>query len=134
VIVVDTNLLVDAYVPRARTPLVEAVLARDPQWAAPLLWRSEFRNVLLRLIADGLLHLADALRIADEAERRMRGGEHQVVSTTVLRLAAASGCTAYDCEFVAVAQETASRLVTSDAQVLKAFRGLAITPERFARQ
>jgi predicted nucleic acid-binding protein len=64
----------------------------------------------------------------------MRGGEHQVVSTTVLRLAAASGCTAYDCEFVAVAQETASRLVTSDAQVLKAFRGLAITPERFARQ
>jgi len=35
----------------------------------------------------------------------MMGQEYQVVSSDVLRLAARSGCTAYDCEFVALAQE-----------------------------
>jgi predicted nucleic acid-binding protein len=134
VIVVDTNLVVDYHIPRPRTLLAEAVLARDPMWAAPALWRSEFRNVLVTLIDDGLLGLDDALRLASHAERRMAAGEHHVTTDSVLRLALGSGCTAYDCEFVALAQDLEARLVTSDAEVLKAFPGLAITPERFARQ
>ncbi len=132
-IVVDTNLLLDYHLARPRTPLAEAVLARDPAWAAPVLWRSEFRNALVRLILDGVLEVGTALRLAGHAERRMAPGEHQVTSEAVLRLATNSGCTAYDCEFVALAQDLDARLVTSDADVLKAFPGLAVTPERFAR-
>jgi len=134
VIVVDTNLLVDYHVPRPRTSLAEAVLARDPVWSAPMLWRSEFRNVLVLLIDDGLLEIEDALRLANHAERRMAAGEYHVLSEAVLRLAIDSGCSAYDCEFVALAQDLGTRLVTSDAELLKAFPGVAVTPERFARQ
>lgn len=133
-IVVDTNLVVDYHVPRPRTFIAEAVLARDPVWAAPALWRSEFRNVLVTLVHDGLLDLAAALRLANHAERRMRAGEHHVISEAVLRLAVESRCTAYDCEFVALAQDLGARLVTSDAAILKAFPGLALTPERFVRK
>ena len=133
-IVVDTNLVLDYHIVRPRTPLAEAVLARDPAWTAPVLWRSEFRNALVRLILDGLLDAETALRLASYAERRMAPGEHQVTSAAVLRLATDSGCTAYDCEFVALAQDLGARLITSDAEVLKAFPGLAVTPERFVRQ
>jgi predicted nucleic acid-binding protein len=134
VIVVDTNLLLDYHLTRPRTLLAEAVLARDPAWAAPVLWRSEFRNALVRLVFDGMLEAEAALRLAASAERRMAGGEHQVTSELVLRLAMFSGCSAYDCEFVALAQDLGARLVTSDVEILEAFPGVATTPERFARR
>jgi predicted nucleic acid-binding protein len=134
VIVVDTNVLIDYYIERGRTTVAETVLDRDPLWSAPLLWRSEFRNVLADLIADDIVQLADAVRAMHDAELLMAGHEYQVISETVLRLATQSGCTAYDCEFVALAQDLGARLVTSDTEILKAFPGLAVTPERFARQ
>jgi predicted nucleic acid-binding protein len=51
----------------------------------------------------------------------LRGGEYEVSSAAVLELVAASDCTAYDCEFVAVASHLGTRLVTMDAKLLKAF-------------
>ena len=133
-IVIDTNLLVDYYLDRGRTELAEIVLDRDPLWMAPLLWRSEFRNVLVDLIADGIVQLVDAVRAMHDAELLMGGHEYQVMSEAVLRLATGSGCTAYDCEFVALAEDLGTRLVTSDAELLKAFPGLAVAPERFVRR
>ena len=44
-----------------------------------------------------------------------------------------SGCTAYDCEFVALADVHQVPLVTVDRRILKAFPKLAISLERFAR-
>ena len=51
----------------------------------------------------------------------MRGQEYAVTSLSVLRLAAGSGCSAYDCEFVALAQDLNIPPVTVDRQVLGAF-------------
>ncbi len=67
-IVVDTNLLIYLYVHGQHTVRAEAVLARDPRWVAPLLWRSEFRNVLAGLVRRRAMGLADALRIVSDAE------------------------------------------------------------------
>ena len=131
-IVADTNLLVYLYVHGDGTERAEAVLARDPQWAAPLLWRSEFRNTLIGLVRHRALRLDEALQIANDAERWMRGREFSVLSHHVLGLAARSGCSAYDCEFVALAEDLAMPLVTSDRALLKAFSTIAMTPEAFA--
>jgi predicted nucleic acid-binding protein len=131
VIVADTNLLIYLYVQGQRTEESEAVLKRDAAWAAPLLWRSEFRNALIGLVRKDALTLDEALSFVDEAERWLAGHEYSVVSRHVLTLARQSGCSAYDCEFVALAQDLGLPLVTTDQQILKAFPTIAFSPSAF---
>ncbi len=45
-IVVDTNVIAYLYLSNERSQQVERLLEKDSEWAAPLLWRSELRNVL----------------------------------------------------------------------------------------
>jgi predicted nucleic acid-binding protein len=126
VIVVDTN-VVAALVLRGRDyEAARSLLRRDDDWSAPRLWRSEFLNLLSTLLRSEQLDLDAAVDLAREAEDRLAEREYSVPSAIVLRLAAESGCTAYDCEFVAVARELGVRLVTQDAQVLKAFPKVAV--------
>jgi predicted nucleic acid-binding protein len=130
-IVADTNLLIYLYVQGQRTEESEAVLQRDALWAVPLLWRSEFRSSLIGLFRAHVLQLDDALVMIDEAERWLTGREYSVLSRQVLTLASRSGCSAYDCEFVALAQDLEVPLVTTDRQILKAFPTIAVPPSAF---
>ena len=59
-IVVDTNIIGYLYLTSDRSLQVERALCKDPAWVAPLLWRSEFRNVLALYLRQGLLSLEDA--------------------------------------------------------------------------
>ena len=56
-----------------------------------------------------------------EAEALMLGSEFEVDSRAVLELVRSSDCSAYDCEFVALAIQLDTKLVTMDGQVLRAF-------------
>lgn len=124
-IVVDTNVLAYLYLPGEHTAAAEALLARQPDWAAPVLWRSELRNVLAGCLRRGLLTFEQASAIQLEAQVLMQGAEHEVDSRQVLQLAQRSGCSAYDCEFVALAQQLGVPLATMDGQVLRAFPDIA---------
>lgn len=130
-IVADTNLLIYLYVQGQRTEESEAVLRRDPSWTAPLLWRSEFRNVLIGLVRKRALPLEAAAAMVEEAEQWLTGREYSVISHQVLHLASQSGCSAYDCEFVALARDLRVPLVTTDRQILKAFSAVAVSPSTF---
>lgn len=131
-IVVDTNVIAYLWIPGVHTSLAERALQKDAAWCAPLLWRSEFRSVLAGYLRRGFLGLPVALQIAAEAESQMGAHEYSVPSTEVLRRAAGSACSAYDCEFVALAEELAVPLVTTDRQVLSAFPRTALALAKFA--
>jgi len=133
-IVVDTNVIGYLYLSSERSAQAEMALFKDAEWVAPLLWRSELRNVLARYIHNKLLTLEDAIQIMDEAIAVMRDHEYEVSSTHVLNLAAESACSAYDCEFVALARALEVPLVTVDQQVLEQFSALAISLEDFVAQ
>ena len=120
-IVVDTNVIGYLYLASERSEQAEQALIKDSSWAAPVLWRSELRNVLATHLRENLIVLEDALSILEEAEALMRGAEYEVVSAQVLKLAASSGCSAYDCEFVALAHDLSVPLVTVDKQLLAQF-------------
>ena len=92
------------------------LLSEDPHWIAPLLWRSEFRNVLVGAIRRKMISRETALAAMDGAEHQMEGREQLVDSRDVLRLAALSRCSAYDCEYVALAEANGVPLITNDTQ------------------
>jgi predicted nucleic acid-binding protein len=131
VIVVDTNLLAHLYVNGEHSESAAQVLMKDPDWSAPLLWRSEFRNTLVKCARARLIEWSDAFRIMAEAESLMSGGDYAIVSGNVLSLAASSACSAYDAEFVVLARETGVPLVTTDRRLLESFPETAVSPDRY---
>ena len=96
-------------------------LLRDSEWAAPRLWRSEFRNILATYIRQKLLTFDDAVSIYSRAEALVGINEYDAPTSAVLRLAKASGCSAYNGEFVALAQHLEVRLISADTKLCKAF-------------
>ncbi|MFA5800080.1 MAG: type II toxin-antitoxin system VapC family toxin [Candidatus Peribacteraceae bacterium] len=131
-IVVDTNVIAYLFIGGEKTPHARSTLLKDPAWAAPILWRSEFRNVLTMYLRQGRLLLPDAFELVREAESLLSGSEYQVESGNVLDLASSSRCSAYDCEFVALAQELGVPLVTSDKRILEDFPSIAVSMDTFS--
>jgi predicted nucleic acid-binding protein len=131
VIVVDTNVLVYLLVQGEHTEQAERVFSTDPAWAAPLLWRSEFRNVLAVCMRQRLLSLDQVLQLVGNAEILMQGREYEVSSVRVLSLVAGIRCSAYDGEFVALAQDLRVPLVTSDARLLAEFPATTVAMDTF---
>ncbi len=120
-IVVDSNVLAYLYLPCEFSIAAEALLAQDPEWAAPVLWRSEFRNILAGYIRRKTLTLEQASGLQAEAEALMNGQEFEIESRAVLELVNKSDCSAYDCEFIALAERLDTKLVTMDKKLLRAF-------------
>ncbi|HEV7429394.1 MAG TPA: type II toxin-antitoxin system VapC family toxin [Thermoanaerobaculia bacterium] len=124
-IVVDANVLIYLWLKESYADTAAALLSSDPHWIAPLLWRSEFRNVIVGALRRKIISRETALAVMDGAEHQMDGNERLVDSRDVLRLAAVSRCSAYDCEYVALAEAAGVPLITNDAQVLKEFPSIA---------
>lgn len=131
-IVADTNLVAYLLIEGEHTAAARQVFTRDPTWAAPLLWRSELRNVLATYLRRGSLSLAEASERMETAITLFEGNEHLVPSAKVLELAGAGPCSAYDCEYVVLAQELEIPLVTSHGRILAAFSEIAVSIEAFA--
>lgn len=126
-IVVDSNVVVYLYLPTELTSHAEKLLGVDPEWVAPRLWRSEMRNVLGLYIRKKAITLEQAYRIQASAEALLADREFDVPSHDVLRLVSQSPCSAYDCEFVALARRLGTKLVTADQKILKAFPDTAVS-------
>lgn len=125
-IVVDSNIIAYLYTTNPFVPQAASLLEADCEWVAPSLWRSEFRNALAGIMRRGQIRLEEARVMQSEAEGQMRGSEFEVDSSLVLDLVARSDCSAYDCEYVALAKQLGVKLVTMDRKVLRAFPEVAV--------
>jgi predicted nucleic acid-binding protein len=126
VIVADVNLVAYLLIEGEHTEASQSVLARDPEWAAPLLWRSEWRNVLAGYLRRGQLELSEVMERLALAEALLRGREFAVESERVMELVHRSSLSAYDCEYVALADQLGVPLVTNDARLVAAFPGRVV--------
>lgn len=130
-IVVDTNIIQYCWVRGENTEIAQAVRLRDPDWHAPILWRSELRNVLTAYLRRTLLSRLQISAILSLADRAFAASEHVVADDLVLDVVENSTLTAFDAEFVALASVLAVPLVTADKAVLKAFPDRAMTMQAF---
>lgn len=131
-IVVDTNLIAYFYLDSLHSNQAERIFSIEPEWASPFLWRSEFRNVLTLYLRRKLLSFNEVNKIMQEAEAMMGSREYATSSAQVLQLAKDSNCSAYDCEFVALAQSLGVPLVTSDRKIVKNFASTAVILDQYA--
>ena len=125
-IVVDSNVLAYLYLPSEYTAAAEALLEKDSDWAAPILWRSEFRNILAGCMRRKAITFDQANSLQREAESLLEGAEFELESHAVLELVRDSDCSAYDCEFIALAMRLDTQLVTMDKKLLRAFPKRAV--------
>jgi len=133
VIVIDTNVIGYLLLSSEHSVLAERALQKDSEWAAPILWRSEFRNVLTLYVRKNILKLEQAQQIMNSALELLKGREYVVPSYEVLRLASASNCSTYDCEFIATANDLKVPLVTVDKQLLREFSSVAMSLYSFVK-
>lgn len=130
-IVVDTNVIAYLHISGEHSEKAQQLLHQTTDWHTPLLWKSEFRNILAQYIRRSLLSLSDALSILEAAEQLVKGREYAVSSPLVMELVEQSQCSAYDCEFVALARTLNVPLVTSDKQILRNFPDTTISLATF---
>ena len=131
-IVADVNTIAYFWIQGDKTRFAEQVIRKDPVWAVPLLWRSEFCNLMLGYVRRGEASMDDALRTIRLAEDHLRATSYRIPSDRVMAVAAESDLSAYDCEYVALAIELGVKLVTSDRQILRSFPVVAAKLEDFA--
>ena len=130
-IVVDTNIISYLFLPTVYSEKSSRLYLQDAEWAAPSIWCSEFRNVLALYIRQQILSLSEALAIQEEAEALMVDHEFSVTSVQVLTLTDSSQCSAYDCEFVALAKQLSVKLVTEDKKILREFPEVTVSLDDF---
>lgn len=139
-IVVDAMILAYAVIEVPdHTPAVNELLDTGHAWAAPPLWRSELRNVLLQYVRVSedtrpgeAVSLEDARRKMGLAETLIGQRTFAVDSDTVFDVVEATNLTAYDGEYVALALEMNVPLVTMDGAVLEVVPSVAARPEDVA--
>lgn len=125
-IVVDTNVIAALILPTSqKTEAAINLISRDREWAAPLLWRSEFTNILTTGVRNGWFDMQQALGALESAEEIIGDNQYAVPADEVLKVAVSSGCTGYDSEFAVLARDLAVRLVTLDKGLLGAFPDIA---------
>jgi predicted nucleic acid-binding protein len=124
--IIDTNVIAYLLIKGKYTEKAKKLLKDDPEWIAPRLWCSEFRNVLTKYVKNKYFNLSQALFLMEKAEDLMQESDYQVQSEDVLKLAEKSGCSAYDCEYIAMAKDFGIKLITTDKQLIKAFPNIVV--------
>lgn len=130
-IVVDTNVIVSLFVPSPSTGMAKEAARKDGHWIMPPLWVSEMRNAIVTLHRTRRLDIAEGLKAMEDAELQFSTFSVPVISRDVFEHAAGSGCSAYDCEFVALAVLAQTRLITLDKRLALRFSRVATPLDRF---
>ncbi len=133
-IVADSNLIAHLHLPGPKADIADAVLLKDSEWWVPPLWKSEFSSILFAYMRTQGMDLAIAEAHLAEAMDHLSSTQKEPNPSRVLAKAFVSHLSAYDAEFVVLAEELGVQLVTSDQKVLKAFPKFAISPEDFVTE
>ena len=104
-IVVDSNIVAARNLTSSLTSKTKQVEEKDPVWIAPVLWRYEFQNILATAIKAKQIKPEQALDILEKVSKILVENECEPSASRVIDLVAQYGITAYDGQFIAVAQE-----------------------------
>jgi predicted nucleic acid-binding protein len=69
-VVVDTNVLIELFLPTQNAQAVQALWTVEPDWWLPALWICEFRHIHRKFLRAGRLDLNTTLDNLNDAEKQ----------------------------------------------------------------
>ena len=132
-IVVDSNIITARNLTSSLTSQARQVEEKDPVWIVPALWRYEFQNVLATAIKVKQIKPEQAIDIWEKVSKVLIENECEPSASRVIDLVAQQGITAYDGQFIALAQEMGIPFVTLDRELQEKFPGTAISMDEFLK-
>lgn len=130
-IVVDTNVIAYSLIEGEKTALAQQVAQQDSDWRVPPLWRYEFLNVLVTAARAEIVDAQQAEKLWRTGLSLLLQAERDVDGALALKLAIEGGVSAYDAQYIALADSLNTHCVTEDKRILKAFPATAISMEAF---
>lgn len=130
-IVVDVNVVVYLLTDTPQQALAARVRALDADWRLPPLWRHELLNVLATLTRQDVLDGAAALTVWRNALSLFASREHPPDLERALALAISHGISAYDAQYVAVAEGLDVALVSEDRKLQRLLPGRVLSMADF---
>ena len=124
-IVADSNLIASCVLESEATESALRLRRQDGNWAVPRLWRYEVMNIFATLTRTGRLAPGMAERLYGPLEDALRAGERDSSPASVFALCEKHGITAYDAQFVALADALECPLYTQDKELLRKVPRLA---------
>ena len=130
-IVVDTNVVAYYFIEGDKTAMARELMRADPDWRLPALWRHEYLNVLATYARQGGATVAESRELWRLAGNLLSSREQQVEPEAALALAVDHKLSAYDAQYIVLAQGLHTVLVTEDRRLVKAFPSITRTMQGF---
>ncbi len=128
-IVVDTNVIAYLLLAGDRSEAIDRLREMDPDWIAPRLWLDEFLNVLCTYERTGNLTPEAAVELLEDALALMKEKSYDIPPERVLAVARRTGCSGYDSQYIALAEDLGLKFYTCDKGILKKCPNVAVAPE-----
>jgi predicted nucleic acid-binding protein len=114
VIVVDTNVITYLILQREKTDQAQSLYRKDSDWVMPTLWRHEYLNVLANYVRHGGVEYGDVEKAWNQAISCFGDKERHVDMLIALRLACVHNISAYDAQYIALAENLGVTCITED--------------------
>lgn len=132
-IVVDANVLAYSLIQGDQTASARKVLEKDPTWRLPTVWRHELMNVFTSYVRQNGFSLNQAAQTLETISARLRPLEVELGTQEVLHFAVRHKISAYDAQYVLLAQKLDTVCVTEDRRLRQAVPSLTISMEAFTK-
>ena len=126
-IVADANVVAALYFEGVDTEDARRLLECDGDWLVPELWQHEMLNIAASYAKFTQTSLARVAVVWEHAAAQFGSRMRPVNMMETLRLAAKSGISAYDAQYVFLAQELGVWLVTQDKKLRAAVPDRALS-------
>jgi predicted nucleic acid-binding protein len=126
-IVADANAIAYLLIEGRKSESAREVYARDSEWRTPPLWRAEFLNILAMQVQHAGVSLEAAERTWRNARSLFDQGETTVDELAALRISVRQRISAYDAQYIALAQQLGVFCLSEDRELKRKFHKLVLS-------
>jgi predicted nucleic acid-binding protein len=130
-IVVDTNVTAYLLIDGRHSELARSVHQLDSEWWVPAVWQHEFVNMMTNYGKFGGFSVDECIATWSDALNVLKCRIEEPDWSGVLQTAVKHGITAYDAQFIWLADAKVTVCVTEDKELVKKFPKTAISMENF---